>query len=128
MFFALIVITVYFIKVNNSPKDFNDLYQFKIDEIIGGTISYMGDTDYEFTSEEMKDFVSLLKNSEYYRDGKVSNVIEGYLYYIQLNLKGDKFIDIVLSDQECLIKSDVKYKIISTKNINEYITNMLQEN
>ncbi|MGO1470477.1 MAG: hypothetical protein ACTHW2_10690 [Tissierella sp.] len=88
----------------------------------------MGDTDYEFTSEEMKDFVSLLKNSEYYRDGKVSNVIEGYLYYIQLNLKGDKFIDIVLSDQECLIKSDVKYKIISTKNINEYITNMLQEN
>lgn len=127
IFFVLIAITAYFIKINNAPKDFENLYQFKSDQIIGGTIAYDGNSDYEFTSEEMKDFVNLLKNSEYYREGKVYNVIEGYLYHIQIHLEGDRFIYIILSDRGYLIKSNIKYKVVSKNNINEYIANMLME-
>lgn len=127
LFIVIIIITAYLIKISISSKEFNDLYKFNSEEIIGGTIEYDGN-DWKLTSKEMKEFVSLLRNSEYYKRGKVSNVIEGYLYHIEIHLKGDKFIYIILSDQESLIKSDVEYKITSPENINEYIRNMSYEN
>ncbi len=110
---ALITATIILLADRTSGKKYTDLYPAP-ENFDSCQICYLSDdrvVDVTLTGKDLEDFISILAQPQYYKDGFYGSIIEGTLYHVFFHSQQAEGFSVKFSDQAALYIGPYRYSI-----------------